>query len=57
MREPKHTDGRPYTGNQQFAGNGVQRSCDRCGKHVAPARLKSYGRLRLMCCDRCRGVA
>jgi hypothetical protein len=56
MNPPKHTDSRP-AGNQQFAGNGLQRSCDRCGKHVAPARLKATGRMRLMCCDRCRGVA
>jgi hypothetical protein len=27
------TEGKPYTGNQQYAGNGMVRSCGKCGRH------------------------
>lgn len=50
--QSRTTDGKPYTGNQQYKGNGIQRSCDRCGQHVAPARLKRWK--GLMQCDKCR---
>jgi len=48
-------DGRPYEGNQQFAGNGIVRSCGKCGKHFPPGQMKlkkPWG----VCCPSCRGV-
>lgn len=40
---PRLTTGEAYVGNQQFAGNGRQRSCARCGQH----RPESTGGWRL----------
>lgn len=52
----KLRNGDPYTGNQQYAGQGVKRSCGKCGTHVLPATLKKRAPWG-MCCEKCRGVA
>lgn len=50
----KYADGRRYDGHKQFLGNGIRRSCDKCGNHVPHTTLlKHKGR---MCCEACRGI-
>jgi hypothetical protein len=49
-------DGRPYSGEQRFAGTGMTRSCGKCGQHrplIGFRKLVPWG----MCCAQCRGVA
>lgn len=50
---PKTRDGKPYVGNQMFMGNGVQRSCAKCGTHHPPGKLKKLAPWGL-CCEFCR---
>jgi hypothetical protein len=33
LKTARLRDGRAYTGNQQYAGNGTLRSCAKCGQH------------------------
>lgn len=44
-------DGTLYAGNKQFLGNGIAKSCGKCGSHQPPAgfRKTRYG----MTCARC----
>ena len=49
----KYKDGSSYDGNRQFLGNGLQRSCGRCGAHKSSAGfklLRPYG----MVCPECQ---
>lgn len=50
---PRTRDGKPYEGNQMFMGNGVQRSCSKCGTHHPPGKLKKLAPWGL-CCESCR---
>lgn len=36
----KTTEGKPYVGNQQFAGQGVKRSCAKCSQFFPIGQLK-----------------
>lgn len=60
MTEPlRMPDGRLYTDvrNDQYLGNGVRKSCSKCGQHKTSRAgefklLKPWG----ICCKSCRGV-
>jgi len=56
MTTPKArlTTGQPYTGQQMYAGNGVMRSCGKCGKHKPTAEFRKRAPWG-MCCAACRG--
>jgi hypothetical protein len=47
----KLTTGEAYSGNQQFAGNGTQRSCGKCGKHKAVGGMKKHRLFGHICKD------
>lgn len=49
LPKSKRTDGSPYTGNQQFAGFGLMRSCGKCGKHKMPAGFRVRKPWGLVC--------
>lgn len=50
MPRAKYKDGRPYTGGvSQFLGNGLQRSCGRCGAHKQSAGFKLYRPWGMVC--------
>jgi hypothetical protein len=49
--------GKPYTGNQQFAGNGTLQSCAKCARHMPVGQLSIDPRFfRLKTCGPCKGV-
>jgi hypothetical protein len=50
----KLRNGELYTGNQQFAGQGMRRSCGKCNTFVLPSKLKKRAPWG-MCCEKCRG--
>lgn len=50
---PKLRNGQPYEGIKTYAGQGVKRSCGKCGMHVLPATLRKHGPYG-MCCEACR---
>ena len=39
-RIARYRDGRAYEGNQQFAGQGIKRSCAKCQQHKTSAGFK-----------------
>jgi len=48
--------GKPYTGNQQFAGNGTLQSCAKCARHKPVGQLSIDRRFsRLKTCGPCKG--
>jgi hypothetical protein len=47
--------GQPYTGNQQFRGNGITRSCGKCKQHV-PGDGGAKHRLLGWVCRGCKGT-
>lgn len=48
--------GKPYTGNQQFAGNGTMQSCAKCAKHMPVGQLSIDRKFfRLKTCEPCKG--
>jgi hypothetical protein len=56
LPKAKTTEGKPYDGNKQFSGMGMQRSCGKCGKHK-PATGFRVVRPWGMCCPECQPKA
>lgn len=51
----RYNDGKAYSWHKQYLGNGIMRSCGKCGKHGAPGDFKKW-RVYWLCCSACRGV-
>lgn len=39
-RSARYKDGSAYAGHKQYLGNGLQRSCAKCGQHQTPGGFK-----------------
>lgn len=53
---PKMTNGQAYAGHKLFLGNGVRKSCGKCGEHKSQTEMRKF-RMYGLCCAKCRGAA
>lgn len=50
----KYKDGSSYSGLKQFLGNGLQRSCGRCGQFRQPSEMKTKPPYGMSCFPSCK---
>lgn len=53
-------DGSAYQGNSMFLGQGIKKSCGKCGKHFASSGMKHhriYGAICSGCAEAKKGAA
>lgn len=49
----RYRDGTPYDGQKRYLGNGILRSCGKCGGHFPPGTLAKWRGVLLACKDGC----